>query len=178
MGPRATSVFWNHEASVKTLRGSTYLSLVQKIVSNFILKLRNFQTKKVSQLQKDKVCWSKTIFSLWFCNVFPLQILKMLLDVLKKHNIIAISDSKKGTKHREFLSKLSNLYLESWSLFYWRWFWGDLTIIDPAIALKMYPMKQPATHSTYFLYCNHFNKCNNWVFTAKTKRNVRKWMKP
>ena len=42
---------------------------VQKIVSNFILqslktsKLRNFQTKKVSQLYKDRVCWSATIFS-------------------------------------------------------------------------------------------------------------------
>ena len=57
-----------------------HLSLVQKIVSNFILqsltisKLKNFQTKKVSQLLKDKVCWSETIFSFWSSNVFPIQI--------------------------------------------------------------------------------------------------------
>ena len=48
-----------------------HLSLVQKIVSNFVLQsfktseLRKFQTKKVSQLHKHKVCWSETIFSFW-----------------------------------------------------------------------------------------------------------------
>ena len=51
-----------------------HLSLVQKIVSKFIWqrlnisKLRNFQTRKVSQLNKDIVCWSETIFSFWYSN--------------------------------------------------------------------------------------------------------------
>ena len=59
---------------------SMHLSLVQKIVSKFILqglkiyKLSNFQTKKLSQLHKDKVYWSETIFSFWSSNVFPIQI--------------------------------------------------------------------------------------------------------
>ena len=51
-----------------------HVSLVQKIVSNFILqslkisKLRNFQTKKVFQLHKDKVCWSEAILCFWSSN--------------------------------------------------------------------------------------------------------------
>jgi hypothetical protein len=51
-----------------------------KIVSKFIQqrlkisKLRNFQNKKVSQLHKDKVCWSESISSFWSSDVFPIQI--------------------------------------------------------------------------------------------------------
>ena len=36
--------------------------------------LKTIQIKKVSQLHKDKVCWSETIFSFWSSNVFPIQI--------------------------------------------------------------------------------------------------------
>ena len=78
-----------------------YLSLVQEIVSNFILQsfktseLRNFQTKKVSQLHKYKVCWSETIFSDFGPATFFQSNVRHILDyksisVLINSNIASI----------------------------------------------------------------------------------------
>ena len=68
--------FENVECSTKT-RGETRVStlfLVQKKISNLkTSKLRDFHTKKMSQLHKDKICLSEIIFSFWSSNVFPIK---------------------------------------------------------------------------------------------------------
>ena len=57
-----------------------HISLVQKKKSFRIhpakieiSKLRNFQTKKMFQFHKDKVCWSETILSFWSSSIALLQ---------------------------------------------------------------------------------------------------------
>jgi len=76
----ARYLYTSYSPRVSTYRSGVHLPLVRIIISTFIRqrlkisKLRNFQTKNVSQFNKDKVCWSETIFSFWFSNVFPIQI--------------------------------------------------------------------------------------------------------
>ena len=68
-----------HLLRLSTWRCSVDLFLFQKIVSKFICqrlkvsKLRHFQTKKVSQLSKDKIFWPETISNFWFSIVFQFK---------------------------------------------------------------------------------------------------------